>query len=272
VSLKLHRYLRRIRYGGPLSPTRQTLHNLHRAHLLAIPFENVDIQLGSVPSLEHDALIDKLVVRERGGWCFEMNLLFAWVLRQIGLRVDLIGATVNRSKHVEGAPINHLALLVHFDEPYLADVGFGNGILTPAPLREGTFNDGRFDFKLTCHGNYWRFYNHRENGATYDFTAEPVALETIEAANRSLATTTESPFVQTLVCSQLTENGMVTLTNAALRVFSSDHIKEETAASHDAFCVMLKTYFGLEIEQSEALWTRVADQHKRWLRKRIRGF
>ena len=272
MSLKLHRYLRRIEYGGPLSPTRQTLRNLHRAHLLAIPFENIDVQLGTVPSLEHDAIFEKLVVRERGGWCFEHNLLFAWVLKQIGLRVDLLGATVNRSRHVEGAQINHLALLVHLDEPYLADVGFGNGFLTPTPLREGPFNDGRFDFKLTCHGNYWRFYNHRENGATYDFTGEPVHMETLEAANRSLATTSESPFVQTLVCARLTEAGMVTLTNAALRIFSPERMNEESASSRESFVRMLREHFALEIEQNEALWTRVADQHKRWLRKRIRGF
>jgi N-hydroxyarylamine O-acetyltransferase len=268
--MKLHRYLRRIGYSGPLSPTRQTLHNLHRHHLLAIPFENIDVQLGLVPSLEHDAIFEKIVKRGRGGWCFEMNLLFAWVLRQVGMRVDLIGATVG--KRVENAPIGHLALLVHLDQPYLADVGFGNGFLTPAPLKEGAFNDGRFDFKLTCHASYWRFYNHRENGATYDFTGEPVSMDAIETANRRLATTAESPFVQTLVCSRLTERGMVTLTNAGLRIFSPDGIVEETASSLQAFTQKLDEHFALAIERSEALWTRVSDQHKRWLKKRLRGF
>jgi N-hydroxyarylamine O-acetyltransferase len=272
VSLQLHRYLRRIDYGGPLSPTVQTVRQLHRAHLLAIPFENIDVQLGMTPSIEHDAIFNKLVVRERGGWCFEHNLLFAWVLKQIGLRYDLIGATVNRSQKVEGAPINHMALLVHLDEPYLADVGFGNGFLTPLPLREGTFNDGRFDFKLVHHGNYWRFYNHRENGASYDFTGAPADLAAIAAANESLATSADSPFVQTLVCSQLTEDGMVTLTNAALRRFTAQQLNEETATSLAAFERVLREYFSLHIEQIDALWSRVDDQHKRWLRKRIRGF
>jgi N-hydroxyarylamine O-acetyltransferase len=272
MSLRLHRYLRRIGYSGPLSPTRGTLHNLHRAHLLAIPFENIDAQLGMVPSLDHDRIFEKLVMQARGGWCFEMNLLFAWALRQVGMRVDVIGATVNRSKAVEGASINHVALLVHLDEPYFADVGFGNGFLNPVPLREGTFNDGRFDFRLTCHGNYWRFYNHRENGATYDFTGEPAAPDTIEMANRSLATTSESPFVQTLVCSRLTEDGTIALTNAGLRIYSPAQITEESAPSHDAFTRILREHFAIDIDRSEALWTRVADQHKTWLRRKIRGF
>jgi N-hydroxyarylamine O-acetyltransferase len=271
VSLKLHRYLRRIAYSGPLSPTRQTLHNLHRAHLLAIPFENIDVQTGHVPSLDEDAIFEKIVKDERGGWCFEMNLLFAWALRQTGMRVETIGATVG--KREPGKAIDHIALLVHLDgEPYLADLGFGNGFLTPTPLREGAFNDGRFDFKLTCHGSYWRFYNHRENGATYDFTGEPIGLDEIEIANRRLATTAESPFVQTLVCTRLIDHGMITLTNTALRIYDTGGITEETAPNAAAFDAILRIRFGLAIDAVDALYTRAAEQHKSWLKKKLRGF
>ncbi len=270
--MKLHRYLRRIGYSGPLSPTKQTLRNLHRHHLLAIPFENVDIQLGLVPSLDRDAIFEKIVLRERGGWCFEMNLLFAWALEQIGIRAETIGATVHRSKPVPGASIDPLALLVHLDEPYLADVGFGNGSLIPTPLVEGTFNDGRFDFKLTWHGKYWRFYNHRDNGATYDFTGEPIGSATIEAANRSLATTSESPFVQTLVCARLSDDGVTTLTNGMLRILSHDRIDEQTAASEAALARILRDRFGIALDRPAALWPRVSDQQNRWLHKRMRGF
>jgi N-hydroxyarylamine O-acetyltransferase len=270
--MKLHRYLRRIDYSGPLSATRATLHNLHRHHLLAIPFENIDVQMGLVPSLEHDAIYEKIVKHGRGGWCFEMNLLFAWVLREIGIPCDIVGATVGRAAPATDKPMNHIALVVHLDQPYLADVGFGNGFLTPTPLRDGPFNDGRFEFKLTNHGKYWRFYNHRENGATYDFETEPLADEQLAHMNRTLATTSESPFVQTLVCTRLHERGMVTLTNAALRIFSPEQITEETAASADSFSRILNQHFGLAPERIEALWNRVQDQHKRWLKKKLRGF
>ena len=270
--MKLHRYLRRIGYSGPLSATKATLHNLHRHHLLAIPFENIDVQIGQVPALDHDAIFEKLVKNERGGWCFEMNLLFAWALREIGIKADLIGATVGKGAAASGKSMDHIALIVHLEQPYLADVGFGNGFLTPAPLREGAFNDGRFEFKLTCHGNYWRFYNHRDNGATYDFTGEPIALPEIDLMNRRLATTSESPFVQTLVCTRLTERGVITLTNAALRTFSAEQISEETASSPESFARILSEQFDLRPDRIEALWTRVYDQHKRWLRKKLRGF
>ncbi len=270
MSQQLHQYLRRIGYGGPLSPTRATLRTLHRAHLLAIPFENVDVQLGNVPSLDIQTLFGKIVERRRGGWCFEMNLLFAWVLRSIGFELDLIGAIVG--KHDDGAPINHLALLVYFEEPYLADVGFGNGFLVPTALRHGTFNDGRFDFRLADHGAYWTFHNHAESGTSYDFTTQPIGLEQIEPANRFLATSSDSPFVRTFVCMRLTDDGMVTLTNAALRVYSPERIVEETATTAQAFEAMLREHFDLNVEGIETLWPRVSDQHKRWVQKKLRGF
>jgi arylamine N-acetyltransferase len=65
---------------------------------------------------------------------------------------------------------------------------------------------------------------------------------------------------------------MATLTNAALRIYSPAHMNEESASSQQSLERILREHFGLTIEPSDALWTRVADQHKRWLRKRIRGF
>jgi N-hydroxyarylamine O-acetyltransferase len=226
--------------------------------------------MGRVPSLDESAIFEKIVVQRRGGWCFEMNLLFAWVLRTIGMHVDIVGARIG--KGIAAAPFSHIALIVHLEQPYLADVGFGNGFANPTPLREGSFNDGRFDFRLERRGDSWRFHNHREDGSTYDFTTQPCAPPAVAMANRSLATTSESPFVQNLICARLREDGMITLTNAALRVFSSREIKEETASTALTFERMLRDHFELETDRIGALWPRVADQQKRWLQRRLRGF
>jgi N-hydroxyarylamine O-acetyltransferase len=269
---RLHQYLRRINYGGPLSPSRQTLYGLHRAHLLAIPFENVDVQLRVRPTLDIDAIFQKIVVRERGGWCYEMNALFGSILRELGFRLDYVAAAVNRQRSGERAFMNHLAMIVHVENGYLADVGFGNGTLAPLPLREGTFNDSRFEFRLTKHGEWWRFHNHRHNGATYDFTERPYELADFEVKMRMLASTAESPFVQHLVVGQLTEDGMITLTNAALQVHRAKELSEETAPSAKELQRILREHFRLEVEEIESLWNRVSSQHKHWVRKKVRGF
>jgi N-hydroxyarylamine O-acetyltransferase len=269
---RLHAYLRRINYGGPLSPSRQTLHALHRAHLLAVPFENLEVQFGRIPSLDVERIYDKIVVARHGGWCFEMNGLFGWALREIGFNVDYVGASVERAKRA-AAPINHLALIVRLEQqPYLADVGFGNGPLTPLPLRTGTHNDTRFDFHLTRDGDWWRFHNHRYDGMTYDFMEIPVELQDFRAQNDWLATSAESHFVQNLICMRLTDDGVVRLTNGLLEAFTTSAIKEEAAVTPEALSRMLLERFDLKVERIAELWQRVSAQHKIMLRKRIRGF
>ncbi|HJZ46080.1 MAG TPA: arylamine N-acetyltransferase [Roseiflexaceae bacterium] len=108
-------YLRRIGYNGTVAPTTATLRELHRAHLLAVPFENLDIHLGRPITLDQDALFDKVVTRRRGGFCYELNGLFAALLRAIGFQVTLLSAGVARAEGGFGPEFDHLTLLVTTD-------------------------------------------------------------------------------------------------------------------------------------------------------------
>src|SRR5215213_6707253 len=130
-------YLRRINYRGELAPTVATLRELHRAHLLAVPFENLDIHLGRAILLDQDALFDKIVTRRRGGFCYELNGLFALLLRELGFEVTLLSAGVARAGGGFGPEFDHLTLLVKVPSAeamalylpsasWLADVGFGD--------------------------------------------------------------------------------------------------------------------------------------------------
>lgn len=262
-------YLRRIEYGGPLSPTRQTLHNLHRAHLLAIPFENIDVQIRERRPFTMEAAYEKIVKERRGGWCYEMNGLFALILRELGFTFDLVAGAVGRDKHGDSALFNHLAILVHLEKTYLADVGFA-GTLTPLPLRAGEHNDGRMTFALTQHGEWWRF--HSPDGVTFDFTATPRQFKDFEHKARLLASTAESFFVQNLVVMQLTEDGDRTLVNAKFKAQSATEILEETAPTAGEFARILDEEFDLRVDPIKPLWQRVAAQHKTATRRKLRGF
>ena len=110
--MDLPAYLRRINYRGEQSPTAATLRELHRAHLLAVPFENLDIHLGRTILLDQDALFDKIVTRRRGGFCYELNGLFALLLRGLGFEVTLLAAGVARATGGFGPEFDHLTLLV----------------------------------------------------------------------------------------------------------------------------------------------------------------
>ncbi|WP_426366632.1 arylamine N-acetyltransferase family protein [Streptomyces sp. E-08] len=140
--LDLDAYLARIGYdsarGGELGPDLRTLTALHRAHVTAVPFENLDVALGRHIPLDLKSLQAKLVERRRGGCCYEQNSLFAAVLERIGFQVAGRGAR-NRSRGATLPPVTHALLAVTIEgEQWLADVGFGwQGPLEPVPLRDG---------------------------------------------------------------------------------------------------------------------------------------
>src|SRR5215210_3696598 len=110
--MDLPAYLHRINYRGEQAPTAAALRDLHRAHLLAVPFENLDIHLDRRILLDQDALFDKIVTRRRGGFCYELNGLFALLLRGLGFEVTLLSAGVARATGGFGPEFDHLTLLV----------------------------------------------------------------------------------------------------------------------------------------------------------------
>jgi N-hydroxyarylamine O-acetyltransferase len=105
------RYLERISYQGSREPILPTLQALHEAHLLAVPFENLDIFLGREIVLDEPSLWSKIIEHHRGGFCYELNGLFALLLRALGFQVDLLSASVARSTGGFGPD---------FDQPFTA--------------------------------------------------------------------------------------------------------------------------------------------------------
>ena len=156
---QLAEYLERIGHGWNVRPDLETLRSLHRAHVEAIPFEALDVQLSSVPSMEPNAIFNKLVGQRRGGWCYEMNGLFGEALQQIGFEVTRVSCGVMRHVGGEERRGTHLALLVRLDgEDWLADVGFGSSLAEPIPLAEARHDHRPFAVGLSrTEDGHWRF-------------------------------------------------------------------------------------------------------------------
>ena len=131
-------YLERIGAPRPAAPTLDALAELALAHLYSVPFENLDIAAGRRLSVELEAIHDKVVTRRRGGFCYELNGLFAGLLRELGYDVTLLAAEVPEPR--DGGPRHdraHLVLLVALDGPRLVDVGWGEAYRRPFALRAG---------------------------------------------------------------------------------------------------------------------------------------
>lgn len=130
----VRRYLERIGAPMPVAPTLDALRDLHRRHLETVPFENLSIHLDEPLSLDEAALVDKVVDRRRGGFCYELNGLFAALLRALGFDVTLLAASVITAEGTVTPPFDHLVLMVRLGERYLADVGFGAHAIYPLRL------------------------------------------------------------------------------------------------------------------------------------------
>lgn len=258
----IHEYLERIRYQGSLEPTAQTLGTLHESHLLAVPFENLSIHAGQPILLQEEALYEKIVRRGRGGFCYELNGLFAWLLRQLGFRVSLLSAEV----HKEGAGFNpafdHLALLVHQlgESDWLVDVGFGDAFRRPLRLEsegEQVDSDGRVYDLLqasekragTAERALRVMRRLGENGweMQYRFTLQPYALSDFAARCQYHQTSQESSFTHGRICTLATPTGRLTLSEWRLITTTQGEQTERLLSSQEEYTAALANYFGVVV-------------------------
>ena len=136
------RYLDRIGYRGDSAPTRANLAALQLAHLLAVPFENLDVFARAGVRTDLAWSVPKIVERRRGGWCFEANGAFSALLDALGYDVGLHSAQVDERGEL-GPPLDHLVLVVRIDSRrLLVDVGFGDAALAPLDIDDPEPQDG----------------------------------------------------------------------------------------------------------------------------------
>jgi len=244
-------YLDRIAVPRPELLDAGSLRRLHRAHLLAVPFENLTQHLDGVVSLAEDDLVDKIVRHRRGGFCYELNGLFALLLEALGAEVTLVGARVHRNGGF-GPPLDHLALLVRLPDgsgPWLADVGFGDHSVYPLLATSRVDQDdpeGRFTLV--------------DAAGALDVFKDGELQYQIESTQRSLSdfgptcwwqqTSPESGFTRRMVCSRLTEqDGRITLSGRTLIVTGNGSRRERVLTSDAAVLAAYHEHFGFQLER-----------------------
>ncbi|SDG68959.1 N-hydroxyarylamine O-acetyltransferase [Lentzea fradiae] len=175
-----------------------SLTELHEAHVRAIPFENIDVMLGRVPSLDLGDIQDKMLRRGRGGYCYEHQLLFTAVLERLGYTV------ARRMSRVKTGPRTHFMSIV---DDQLVDVGFGAGMLHPMPLADGAVVDqAGWPHRLRREGRRWVLEKRSGDGWELQHAFEDdVEQQPVDylAANYYVATHERSPFSRQLVVMRL---------------------------------------------------------------------
>jgi N-hydroxyarylamine O-acetyltransferase len=251
--LDLAVYLRRIGYDGDLAPTAGTLAGLHRAHVAAIPFENADIMLGRGVRVDLPSIADKLVHRGRGGYCFEHGQLLAAALVQLGYPVDRLLARVGGPHDAR----THLVLRVQADgQAWLADTGFGTGLIEPVPFGDGTPHDQYgWTYRLRADGErHWQLQERQDGqwATCYQFDDQPQYPADVRMANHFTATYPESSFVRQLVVIRKDPGGLRRLTGRRLSITRPGQPIDERHLDDAAFEATLTGLFGLRLSAGEA--------------------
>jgi N-hydroxyarylamine O-acetyltransferase len=228
-------YLDRIRYEGPLTPTAEVLRSLHRAHMFAVPFENLDIGLGRQIVCDESRFLQKIVNEQRGGFCYEMNGAFAALVRAMGFKVTLLSARVSGDDGSDGPEFDHLALRVDLEEPWLADVGFGDSFVEPLLLEPGLEQEqfGR-RYRLTP-ADSGLCLEANTDGAwkrQYRFTLQARQLSEFAAMCHYHQTSPDSPFTRKRVCSLATPEGRITVSGEKL-IETRNGVREEQVLQGD---------------------------------------
>lgn len=260
VDFDLDAYLARIGYAGDRAPTAATLRALQRAHIYAIPFENLDPARGVVPSLAIEDLTAKLVAdTTRGGYCYEQNTLFATALRALGFRVTLLAARVRvGAKPSDVRPRTHMLMLVLAPgDPhrYLADVGFGSGgaLLDPMPLAPTDVYDHPRHHRLAVARSEepletWTLqaFQDGEWQDQYAFTLEPFQAPDFEVINWHIATNPRSPFSSRRYATRTLPDRQLTLdTRTLTETYADGTSHRRELADDDEVRKVLADEFGI---------------------------
>ena len=250
MPLDVNAYLNRIGYEGSIHPSAQTLRDLQVAHLRTVPFENLSIHSNERIVLDDAALFEKVVQRRRGGFCYELNGLFAALLRSLGFEVEMLAAAVARSTGEFGHNFDHMTLLVKLEQHWIADVGFGDSFIEPLLLDEpGEQTQGARAYKFVSDGGHRVLMRRNYDGTwapQYRFKLTPHVYADYEEMCEYQQTSPESHFTQGRICTRATATGRVTLSGLRLiTTLNAGERAEEVLAGEEDYTAALREHFGI---------------------------
>jgi len=209
--------------------------------LFTVPFENLDIHRGKKIVLEESQIYQKIVVRGRGGFCYELNGLFCWLLRSLGFSVSMVSSQVYGPAEDRFTPeFDHMVLLVELEKTYLVDAGFGDAFRKPIAMPDGIVEDisGRYRLRPigSAHDMYVLQKQDKDNWQhVYRFTARPRVISDFEEMCTFNQTSPESHFTQEIICTIATKNGRVSLSDDYITITVGSSKRKIKVLSHVDF-------------------------------------
>ncbi len=251
--MEIEKYLERIGYKGNTEPALGLLNALQKKHLLNIPFENLDIHYKIPIELNLANIFEKVVIKRRGGFCYELNGIFHELLNSMGFNVKMISARVfDQNQQIFSPEFDHLAIIVKIDSiDYLADVGFGEFAFSPLKIELNTIhNDERGSFRIERHDDLYYKVAKRagENWVPeYMFSLKKRGLDEFKDMCHYNQTSPLSHFTQNKFCSLAAEKGRITVTANKIKITEGDSVTELQLDSEEELLVALEKYFHIRL-------------------------
>ncbi|AXG70360.1 arylamine N-acetyltransferase [Kordia sp. SMS9] len=248
----VERYCKRIYYTDSFEPTLEVLKKLQTAHLLHVPFENLDIHANVPIVLSVEKIFDKIVNRNRGGFCYELNGLFYELLIALGFDAKRISARVYDQEQGYGQEFDHFAILVTIDhQSYLTDVGFGEFAFEPLLFELDTIQeDPRGSFIIEKHDADYLRVSKIANGTRlpeYIFTTQSRELSAYTEMCTYHQTSPDSHFTRKRLITLPNKNGRTTITGNTLKITKNDEIESRVIQSEAEFHNYLKELFQVDL-------------------------
>ena len=253
-------YFRRIGYIGSPGANLQTLRELHLLHQQHIPYENIDVFCHQGAKLDVESLTERVLLRQRGGYCFQQNGLFALALAELGFKFYSNLARVHRNRPEPGGRTHQINLVEIDGQVWVCDVGFGgSGFRHPLLLKA--------DIETEQLGEVYRLHEHAFHGyylqkkisqahewePLYTFKIDPTMPIDLAMANFYTANSDDHVFRGAILGTRMTDRGRVTLSDHTFKIFdlTKGTIQTQVVTDFADYLEGLRTYLGVELNSAE---------------------
>ncbi len=252
-------YFERIRYSRSTAVNLQTLRDLHLSHLQQIPYENLDVFCHQEVRLDRESLTQKILLRRRGGYCFQQNGLFFMALSELGFKIHPNMARVHRNRPSPGGRTHQVNLVELEGQTWLCDVGFGGSgfrqpLLVQAELEVDQMGEIYRLHENAQHGYYMqKKIMGQEWQPLYTFKIDAALPVDMEMANFYTSKSADHVFVNAIIGTRMTPQGRVTLSDHTFKIFDLTKGTLERAIVTDfpAYLDHLREYLSVELNEAE---------------------
>ncbi len=271
-------FLRRIGIAKHDGPSVEALYDLHAAFVDNVPYETVQYQFGQGGPLDPEEVAPRIIARETGGYCFQLNGTFALLLTELGYQVEMHRGGAQTMSRPAAVDASHLVLTVSGlpdapDEQWIVDAGLGDGLFTPIPLKPGTTHQEPYELTLRASEitDGWRLdLDPRSSLIGMDFESAVVTLDAFADQHAKLSRSPESAFVRVTSAYRRTPKSTVMLRSLGLMEVSADRVDNRIVETRDDYFTLLADVFRLPLThlttaQHDELWTRANTQYETWL-------